>query len=297
LSAQKVARVHEFAQTQGEASTADAAAEAIPEVLQADDPLIKVVAPRRGEPLPIPAGWGAAVRQAIESVLDASEGDAHGLRGADERHSPEYLPREPPLVPRGARAVDKAFGLVEVEGRDGDAAAGRYLAHSQLGRRTRGSGHSLDLNLTLGSNLPDMTFSDAEVRFLVRQPRGHLATLGPNGTPQVKPLGFAYNPTLGTIDIAGFNMSGSAKYHNVQANSNVAFVVDEVTAPSMDGAHFLEIRGVAETAVGTHDPQGHLAPEIIRIHPRRIVSFNVDPEHPGFVARDVVSADPENGVA
>jgi len=119
-----------------------------------------------------------------------------------------------------------------------------------------------------------MTFSDAEMRFLARQPRGHLATLGPNGTPQVKPLGFTYNPTLGTIDITGFNMSGSVKYRNV-----------------------LEIRGVAETAVGTHDRQGHLAPEIIRIRPRRIVSFNVDPHHPGFAARDVTPADLGNEVA
>ena len=77
----------------------------------------------------------------------------------------------------------------------------------------------------------------------------------------------------------------------------MAFVVDEVTEQSMDGAHFLEIRGVAETAAGTHDPQGHLAPEIIRIHPRRIVSFNVDPDHPGFAARDVVPADHRNEVA
>jgi pyridoxamine 5'-phosphate oxidase family protein len=121
--------------------------------------------------------------------------------------------------------------------------------------------------------------------------------LGPNGLPQVKPLGFTYNPTLGTIDIAGFNMGGSAKYHNVQANPNVAFVVDEVTEDSMEGAHFLEIRGMAETAVGTHDPQGHLAPEIIRIHPRRIISFNVDPEHPGFEARDVTPAGSGNAVA
>jgi pyridoxamine 5'-phosphate oxidase family protein len=142
-----------------------------------------------------------------------------------------------------------------------------------------------------------MTFNDAEVKFLIRQPRGHLATLGPNEIPQVKPLGFSYNPTLGTIDIAGFNMSGSAKYRNVQAHPNVAFVVDEVTEESMEGAHFLEIRGVAETAVGTHDPQGHLAPEIIRIHPRRILAFNVDPDHPGFAARDVTPADLGNAVA
>jgi pyridoxamine 5'-phosphate oxidase family protein len=143
-----------------------------------------------------------------------------------------------------------------------------------------------------------MTFNDAEVHFLTRQPRGHLATLGSDGIPQLKPLGFTYNPTLGTVDITGFNMNGSAKYRNIQANPNVAFVVDEVTEQSMQGAHFLEIRGVAEPAVGTHDPRGgHLAPEIIRIHPRRIVSFNVDPNHPGFATRDVTPADRGNEVA
>jgi pyridoxamine 5'-phosphate oxidase family protein len=142
-----------------------------------------------------------------------------------------------------------------------------------------------------------MTLTQAEVRFLTRQPRGHLATLGPNGTPQVKPLGFTYNPTLGTVDITGFNLARSAKYHNVQTNPYVAFVVDEVTEAGMDGAHFLEIRGVARTAVGTHDPQGHLASEIIRIHPRRLVSFNVDPDHPGFQARDLAEAKPGSEVA
>jgi len=136
-----------------------------------------------------------------------------------------------------------------------------------------------------------MTLTDAEQRFLARQPRGHLATVGPDGIPQVKPLGFTYNAALGTIDIAGMNMAGSAKYRNVRANPNVAFVVDEVTAPNVDGAHFLEIRGHAETAVGPHDPTGHLAPEIIRIHPRRVISFNVDPDRPGFAARDIEPGD------
>jgi pyridoxamine 5'-phosphate oxidase family protein len=142
-----------------------------------------------------------------------------------------------------------------------------------------------------------MSLTQAEVRFLARQPRGHLATIGPNGTPQVKPLGFTYNPTLGTIDITGFDMARSAKYRNVQTNPDVAFVVDEVTDATMEGAHFLEIRGEAETAVGTHDPQGHLAPEIIRIHPRRVVSFNVDPDHPGFEARHMPGADTRSEVA
>src|ERR1700722_11950022 len=135
-----------------------------------------------------------------------------------------------------------------------------------------------------------MTLSDAEQRFLARQQRGHLATVGPDGIPQVKPLGFSYNAALGTIDIAGMNMAGSAKYRNVHANPRVAFVVDEVTAPNVEGAHFLEIRGRAEQAVGACDPSGHLDQEILRIPPSRVISFNIDPGRPGFAARDIAPA-------
>jgi pyridoxamine 5'-phosphate oxidase family protein len=140
-----------------------------------------------------------------------------------------------------------------------------------------------------------VTLTDPEQRFLARQARGYLATIGPDGLPQVKPLGFTYNAALGTIDISGFNMASSAKYRNVRSNPHVAFVVDEVTASTMEGAHFLEIRGEADTTVGSRDPVGHLAAEIIRIHPRRVVSFNVDPDHPGFAARDIQPADGAEG--
>jgi pyridoxamine 5'-phosphate oxidase family protein len=132
-----------------------------------------------------------------------------------------------------------------------------------------------------------MQLTDAEQRFLTRQPRGHLSTIGPDGSPQVKPLGFTYNAALGTIDIAGFNMGRSAKYRNVGSNPRVAFVVDEVTADTMKGAHFLEIRGIAEAVADTVPPDSHLAPEIIRIHPRRIIAFNIDPERPGLQTRDL----------
>jgi len=91
-----------------------------------------------------------------------------------------------------------------------------------------------------------MILTDAERRFLDSQPRGHLATIGPDGTPQVKPLGFTWNADLETIDITGWNMGGSAKYRNVTSNPRVSFVVDQVTEETMEGAHFLEIRGTAE---------------------------------------------------
>jgi pyridoxamine 5'-phosphate oxidase family protein len=141
-----------------------------------------------------------------------------------------------------------------------------------------------------------MILTDAEQRFLIRQPRGHLSTIGPDGTPQVKPLGFTWNAALGTIDIAGFNMGGSAKYRNILANPRVAFVVDEVTEASMAGAHFLEIRGTAEAVTGPAT-DAHLAPEIIRIHPRRVIAYNVDPGHPGLQARDIAADGAQPNVA
>ncbi len=131
-----------------------------------------------------------------------------------------------------------------------------------------------------------MIFTSAERQFLARQERGHLSTIGPDGSPQVKPLGFAWNDDLQTIDITGFGMVGSAKYRNVQASPRVAFVVDEVTAPTAEGAHFLEIRGLAETA--THVPADpHFDPELIRIRPLRVLAYNVGPDQPGLHARNV----------
>lgn len=134
-----------------------------------------------------------------------------------------------------------------------------------------------------------MVFTAIEQQFLTRQRLGRLTTIGPDGFPQVKPLGFIYNAELGTIDVTGFNMVQSAKYRNVQTNPHVALVADEMTEPSMSGVSFLEVRGLAENTVGSHDLQDHLDREIIRIHPRRIVSFNIDPANPGFASRTISS--------
>jgi pyridoxamine 5'-phosphate oxidase family protein len=132
-----------------------------------------------------------------------------------------------------------------------------------------------------------MMLTEQEQRFLSAQRHARLATVAPDGTPQVKPVGFTYNAELGTIDISGFNMARSAKYKNVQSNPNVAFVADDVPAPEQGvaGVRFLEIRGAAETVI-TSSVDDHQAPEIIRIHLRRVLAFNVDPDRPGLQTRD-----------
>jgi PPOX class F420-dependent enzyme/OxyR family protein len=109
------------------------------------------------------------------------------------------------------------------------------------------------------------------IEFLTGHSKGRLATVGSDGGPQNKPVGYQYNADLGTIDIGGSNMRRSAKYRNVDREPRVSFVIDDVVGKGAEGVRFLEIRGDAEQA-------GHL----IRIHPRRLISWNLDPGSPGL---------------
>ncbi len=63
-------------------------------------------------------------------------------------------------------------------------------------------------------------------------------------------------------------------------------MVDEVVSEGIEGVRFLEIRGLAEAAVSP-PADAHLAPELIRIRPRRVLAFNLDPGRPGLQVRDV----------
>ena len=108
---------------------------------------------------------------------------------------------------------------------------------------------------------------------------GRLATVQPNGTPQVSPVGFSYNEELDTIDIAGYRMSASQKYRNLAHNNKVAFVVDDIASRDPWRVRCLEIRGTAEqaeTAPTKGAADDHLDSAIIRITPRRIISFGID---------------------
>ena len=124
-----------------------------------------------------------------------------------------------------------------------------------------------------------MTFKSHELEFLKQAELGRLATIQPDGTPQNSPVGFTYNDELGTIDIAGYRMSKSQKFRNIAANDKVAFVVDDITSRDPWRVRCLEIRGTAEQA---EIPQSYgaagdeLDTAIIRVTPRRIISFGID---------------------
>jgi pyridoxamine 5'-phosphate oxidase family protein len=121
-----------------------------------------------------------------------------------------------------------------------------------------------------------MTFTSAELAYLESQRLGRLATVQPDGTLQVSPVGFQLNTVAGTIDIHGFNMAASRKFRNVADNGRVAFVVDDIASVDPWRVRCLEIRGTAEAITA---PGGSEGP-VIRIHPRRIISFGIDdPDH------------------
>lgn len=124
-----------------------------------------------------------------------------------------------------------------------------------------------------------MTFKQHELDFMRTAELGRLATVQPNGTLQVSPVGFTFNEELGTIDVAGYRMSRSQKFRNLATNANVAFVVDDIVSRDPWRVRCLEIRGTAEqaqteAAVGAAGDE--LDTAIIRITPRRIIGFGID---------------------
>jgi pyridoxamine 5'-phosphate oxidase family protein len=125
-----------------------------------------------------------------------------------------------------------------------------------------------------------MTLTSAEISYLRAQRLGRLATIQPDGSPQVKPVGFRYNPELGTIDISGFSMTASQKFRNVSRDGRAALVVDDIASIQPWQVRFLEIRGIAEAIQASGQAEGPDDTALIRIHPARILSFGIE-EPPG----------------
>ena len=124
-----------------------------------------------------------------------------------------------------------------------------------------------------------MTLKPYELDFLRQGELGRLATIQPDGTPQNSPVGFTYNEALGTVDIAGYRMSKSQKFRNIASNDKVAFVVDDITSRNPWRVRCLEIRGTAEQAeapAARGAAGDELDTAIIRLTPRRIISFGID---------------------
>ena len=121
-----------------------------------------------------------------------------------------------------------------------------------------------------------MIFTDAELAYLRGQMIGRFSTIEPGGGPQIRPVGVHLGRDASTIDVVGHALADTQKWRNVLRHPRVAFIVDTVVSVEPPEARGIEIRGEAEALYGQGPTDGGLSGDVIRIHPRRVVAWNLD---------------------
>ena len=134
-------------------------------------------------------------------------------------------------------------------------------------------------------------FTDKELEYLRSQRLARLATVQPEGKPQIAPVGFRYDGEQDVIYIGGQYLSRSKKFRNILNNPHVALVIDDVLPPWQPRG--VEIRGIADTVeTGGNALFGANYPvdeAMLRITPVRIIAWGLDPEAGWLHAREVGS--------
>ncbi len=125
-------------------------------------------------------------------------------------------------------------------------------------------------------------FTEKEIEYLRGQRLGRLATAGGDGAPHIVPVGFRLDAEAGTIEIGGHGLSKSKKWRDLQANTRVAFAVDDLASVDPWTPRGIEIRGRAELHQegGERFGPGGWDSAWFSVVPRRIVSWGI--EGPAF---------------
>ncbi len=111
-------------------------------------------------------------------------------------------------------------------------------------------------------------FTDRELQYLGGGRRlARIATVGQDGMPHVTPVGWSYNAEHDAIDVGGHSLERTKKYHDVRRTGRAAVVIDDLLSTDPWRPQGIEIRGRAE-ALDRPTP-------LIRIHPRRVVSWGI----------------------
>ena len=110
-------------------------------------------------------------------------------------------------------------------------------------------------------------FTEAELDYLLGERRlARLATVGPDGTPHVAPVGWSFDPEREVFEIGGLDLARTKKFRDVARTGRAALVIDDVLPPWRPRG--VEARGRAEAIEGD-------AP-VIRVHPDRVVTWGIE---------------------
>src|SRR6266480_3234697 len=87
------------------------------------------------------------------------------------------------------------------------------------------------------------------------------------------------------ITIGGAAMGTTRKFRNVQANGQVALVVDDLVSRDPWTVRGLEVRGTAVALQDVDPPVPFMSREVIRITPTWVASWGLDAQAPGRHSR------------
>lgn len=129
-----------------------------------------------------------------------------------------------------------------------------------------------------------LTFTSGELAYLRTQRLGRLATVDPGGAPQNNPVGFVIDDA-GRVVIGGRGLGATRKFRNAARHPDVAFVVDDLASVDPWIVRGVEVRGTAEALEDVDPPRPGMSREVLRVTPRWIGSWGVDPGAAGFQSR------------
>lgn len=130
-----------------------------------------------------------------------------------------------------------------------------------------------------------IALTDTERAYVQSQPLGRLATVDASGAPQNNPIGVFLDEESGDIVVGGHTMGATRKFHNVQANAQVALVIDDLVSTDPWTVRGLEIRGTAVALSDVDPPVSFMSREIIRITPTWVTAWGLDPDVQGRQTR------------
>jgi pyridoxamine 5'-phosphate oxidase family protein len=119
-----------------------------------------------------------------------------------------------------------------------------------------------------------MSFTDDEIAYLRSQPLARVATVSPDGQPDLVPVSFEFDGTFFWIGGVGAAVLETRKFRNLRAdNCRIAFVVDDLVSLDPFIARGIRVYGRADPPV---ERTGMVGPGIyVRITPSVSWSWNM----------------------
>ena len=129
-----------------------------------------------------------------------------------------------------------------------------------------------------------MSFTPAEVDYIRSQPLARVATVAPDGQPDVTPVTYEFDGTH--FWIGGYNPTATRRTRNLRAGNNkVALVIDDLAPGDGWRPRYLRVYGTAQLV---ERPAGS-GTLLMRIAPDTSWSMNLDAEWSAGGAHDITA--------